>query len=268
MRRLRALGYYGYSVVEMLVHFKNWPSLVPLFFGRSSSRQKKLIIRRPFVEMIVRSVMDVWSVKETLIDAFYTRYGVPVQDGWTVVDIGAGIGDYCVHATYGNPTVNLYAFEPYPGSFTVLQRNLALNGIENVTAYQKAVWSKAGELQLNLAPGEPLQFNSQEPLPETPGGVMVTVESVSLEAVLSAEKIKKVDLLKMDCEGAEYEIFFGTPASTFNIIERIIMEYHDVDAEHTHSVLVRFLEDQGYRVTRHQNFVHKDIGYLFAQHDQ
>lgn len=265
MRRLTALGYYGYSIIQIFVHFKNWPSLVPLFLGRSSSGQKKLIIRRPFIEMIVRSAMDVWSVKETLIDQFYTRYGAPVQDGWTVVDIGAGIGDYCVHATYENPEVNLYAFEPFPGSFAVLQRNLALNGIENVTAYQKAVWSTTGELQLDLTMGEPLQFNSQEPRPETTGRVTVTVEAVSLEDVISSEKIKIVNLLKMDCEGAEYEILLSTPASTFEKIERIIMEYHDVDAERTHSVLTRFLEAQGYRVTCHKNFVHKDIGYLFAQ---
>lgn len=265
MRRLTALGYYGYSIIEMLVHFKNWPALVPLFFGRSPSGLKKLIIRRPFIEMMVRSAMDVWSVKETLIDQFYSRYGVPVQDGWTVVDIGAGIGDYCVHATYGNLDVNLYAFEPYPGSYALLQRNLALNGIKNVTAYQKAVWSTTGELQLDLSPGEPLQFNSQETRPENARGIMVTVEAVSLEAVISSEKIKKVNLLKMDCEGAEYEILLSTPASTFEKIEQIIMEYHDVDAERTHSVLIGNLEAQGYRVTCHKNFVHKDIGYLFAQ---
>ena len=265
MRRLTALGYYGYSILEMLVHFQNWPAMIPLFFGGSPSGQKKLLIRRPFIEMIVRSAMDVWSVKETLIDQFYTRYGVPVQDGWTVVDIGAGIGDFCIHATYGNPEVKLYAFEPYPGSYALLQRNLSLNGIENVIAYQKAVWSRTSELQLDLTPGEPLQFNSQETLPETTGRVTVSVEAVSLEDVISAEKINKVDLLKMDCEGAEYEILLSTPASTFEMIERIIMEYHDVDAEHTHLVLIGYLEAQGYRVTCHNNFVHKDIGYLFAQ---
>lgn len=267
MRWLKAWGYYVYSIFEMVVHFKNWTAMVPLLLRKHTKGNKKLIIRRPYIEMMVRSAMDIWSVKETLLDQFYTRYGVPVQDGWTVVDIGAGIGDFCIHATYLNPGVALYAFEPYTGSFTLLQRNLALNGIENVKAYQKAVWSKAGVLHLDLRTGEPLQFSSQEALSEVAGDEILTVEALPLAAVLSTEKLEKVDLLKMDCEGAEYEILFNTPVETFGNIERIIMEYHDVDADHAHPALVAFLEALGYQVTRHQNFVHADIGYLFAERE-
>ncbi len=66
--------------------------------------------------------MDVWSVKETFVDRFYERYGAPVGEGWTVMDIGGGIGDFSIFAAYDKPSNQIYAFEPYPGSFTLLRR--------------------------------------------------------------------------------------------------------------------------------------------------
>ena len=52
----------------------------------------------------------------------------------------------------------------------------------------------------------------------------------------------------MDCEGAEYEIFFNTPLEVFEIIDRIAMETHDNINGHYHSEIKEFLEKQGFYV--------------------
>ncbi|MFU8826866.1 MAG: FkbM family methyltransferase [Brevefilum sp.] len=265
MRRWTAPGYYAYSILEMMIWYKNWPSLVPLFLRKPGTRIQKIKLRRPSIDLLVRGPMDVWSVKETFIDQFYTRYGAPVEDGWTVVDIGAGIGDYCLYAAEGLPGVTVYAFEPYPESFALLERNLALNGVENVHPFQKAVWSKEGELYLDLSTGEPLQISSQEGFAESTSMERLTVEAVSLQTLCSEEHLKSIDLLKMDCEGGEYEILFNTPEDVLERITRIIMEYHDLDEQKSHQRLAGFLENQGYKVTCHPNFVHQEIGYLYAE---
>ena len=264
MKWLRMLGYYGYSLFEMLLYFKNWPKMVPLFLHTSSSQTRVLKLRRPPLRIIVRSGMDVWSVKETFLDQFYTRYGVPVQAGWTVVDIGAGIGDFCLYATYGIPDVVLYAFEPYPNSCELLKRNLALNGVDNVYVNQKAIWSTSGDLHLNLETGEPLQFTSQEKSAEAMGANRVVVEALSLADMFRDETLKKIHLMKMDCEGAEYEILLNTPPMILERIERIIMEVHDINPVRTRTELIGFLETQRYRVSHYPNKVHENLGYLFA----
>jgi FkbM family methyltransferase len=245
MRWLRALAYYSASMFRMLVGFKNWPAIVPFLLGIRAKRRLRLRLRHPRVELIVRSTMDIWSVKETFIDQFYTRFGAPVEDGWTVMDIGAGIGDYSIHAAYGKPNVQLYAFEPYPGSFALLRENLALNKIDQVKTFQKAVWSKTGQLCLDIAAGEPLQFSSHNPITSVAGDQGLSVDAVSLESMLSKLKITRVDLLKMDCEGAEYEILLNTPPEKLRMVEMIMMEYHDLDVQHTHPVLIDFLMHQG-----------------------
>jgi len=256
----------------MLVWFKNWPSLLPLFMRRGLKNTRKIRLRRPHIEILVRSAMDVWSVKETFIDQFYTRYSLPVQDGWTVVDIGAGIGDYCIYATHWNPGVRVYAFEPFTESFALMQRNLALNGIENVQAFQKALWSREGQLALDIKNKEPLQIRSQEypvehkyPIGHQDAEPIV-VEALTLQTLFDDQNLTNIDLLKMDCEGAEYEILLHTSQAVFDKINRIIMEVHDLDEIRIHIVLASFLEARGYRVKYHPNYVHRQIGYLFAAH--
>lgn len=270
MRQLKTLWYYSYSILEMVVHFRNWPRIFPLFLSRFFDQKTllasnvRLKLRRPPIEFFVRSAMDVWSVKETFIDQFYVRFGTPVEDNWTVIDIGAGIGDFCIFAAFDKPGVVVYAFEPYPGSFTLLQKNLVLNDVENVKAFQKAVWSKVDELHLDFSEGEPLQISSREDISCLGRQIPVKVEGASLVSVMAEEQIDQVDLLKLDCEGAEYEILLKTSPEILHRIKRIIMEYHEIDPVHTHQVLVSFLGTQGYRVTCHPNTVHDNIGYLFA----
>jgi FkbM family methyltransferase len=265
MKLLRKFFYYLTSIVKLILHIKNWPSLLPIFLRKENTGEHSIKLRFPPVCLLFRGAMDVWAVKETFIDQFYTRYGQSVQDGWVVVDIGGGIGDYAIHAAYGNPGATIYAFEPFPSSYQLLIQNLTLNAIDNVIAFQKAIWQRDGQITLDLSSGEPLQISSQEnPVTEN-GTEVIRVNAISLETLFKIENLSHIDLLKMDCEGAEYEILMKTSAETIKKIKRIIMEYHDVDAAHHHGMLGTLLESQGFAVKQYRNFVHEDIGYLYAE---
>ena len=105
MKALQVMAIYGTSVIKMLVHFKPLGRLLSIFLRASDSQEKVLHFRKEPLRFGVRGRMDVWSIKETFLDAFYTRYGVPIEDGWRVIDIGAGIGDFSVYAAYQKPGV-------------------------------------------------------------------------------------------------------------------------------------------------------------------
>jgi FkbM family methyltransferase len=267
MKTQNMLVYYTYSIFELLFNIKNWPILIPIFLRRPARGNRILKLRTPPVKMGVRGAMDAWSVKETFIDAFYTRVGVPIEDDWTVIDIGAGIGDFSIYAAFGRPNTWVYAFEPFPDSYDYLKKNLALNDVTNVEAFQEAVWSSAGELVLDVSGEEPLQVSSREEeeraIEDT--GHAVEVPAVALAAVLARHGLERVDLLKLDCEGAEYEILMSTSGAVLERIHRIVMEYHYIDQDHRRETLVEFLEAAGYRVSWQENFVHDDIGYLYAE---
>lgn len=264
MRWIGAGWYYLTSIFRMLINFKNWPVLLPLFLRPVHSGEYQLNLRQPPLRLWVRSAMDVWSVKETFLDAFYTRYGVPIQNGWRVLDIGAGIGDFSLYAAYGNPQTVVYAFEPFSASYRLMTRNLGVNRIENVMTYKQALWSQDGRLALDLSGGEPLQIISKESNPGKESQEGVIVQAASLEGVLLRHGLDVINLMKMDCEGAEYKILLQTPVEVTSRIERIIMEYHDIGPDLNHQILASFLEKRDFSVTMHKNVVHDHIGYLYA----
>jgi hypothetical protein len=74
----------------------------------------------------------------------------------------------------------------------------------------------------------------------------------------------RIDLLKLDCEGSEYSIFFNAQPENLESIQRVILEYHDGVDGHTHQELAAHLEDHGFKVRITQNWVHPHLGYLYA----
>jgi len=264
MRLFKRIGYYFYSLLEMTFHFKNWLTLWPIFLKERQPEPRVVRLRVPPVRIMVRGRMDVWSVKETFLDKFYTRYGFPIDDGWTILDIGAGVGDFCIYAAYGRPNALVYAFEPFAESYQLLIQNLTLNALGNILAFQQALWLESGTLALDLSGGEPLQIISQGIHEVSKINGMQRAEAISLRDLFEEQSIDHVDLMKLDCEGAEYEILLGASSRTLEKIDRLVLETHDFGEGRNYQVLISHLKTEGYRVQRFQNPVHAELGYLSA----
>ncbi len=263
MNRPAMLVYYLYSIFELLFGIKPVGLVLRIFLRMKIKKDRIIQMRRAKVKLKVRGAMDVWSVKETFLDKFYEKHGTKVNDGWVVVDVGAAIGEFTLFAACNFPNNRVLGFEPFPQSFALLNENLALNGVKNVSVYNEAIWSSNGRLTLDLTPGEPLQLISQDE--EKTSAESLHVPAYTLEKVMAREGLPQIDLLKMDCEGAEFEILLNCHAETLSKIKRIVMEYHDGYEKHHHAELVTFLQSAGYQVKVKINPVHTDLGYLYAE---
>ena len=124
-----------------------------------------------------------------------------LRPGDTVLDVGANLGLYSVLAgLIVGAGGQVHAFEPFPAMVAKLQRNLALNGLTNVTVVPKALAARAGEGSLYLA-GEP-GSNSLTPGPGFAGALAVPL--IDLDGYLEAAGVTQpVRAMKMDIEGAE-----------------------------------------------------------------
>jgi FkbM family methyltransferase len=211
--------------------------------------------------------MDVWCLKETLIDDCYERYGYTIQPDWTVIDVGAGIGDFTVLAATKAQRGTVHAFEPYPESFALLKDNLSLNRVPMAMPHQLAVTGQPGHLQLDTTAGEPLMIQSVA-AEDQPEAAPETIASITLEEIAQSYSLLVIDLLKLDCEGAEYDILYHSPPSTLARVQRIVMEYHEQSPPKTHQDLVPFLEAAGFMVETFPSPVHPHlIGYLRASRE-
>ena len=142
-----------------------------------------------------------------------------VAHGWTVLDIGANIGFFTLFALEASARV--YAYEPEEKNFDRLKSQLD----ENKTAANIYRCAVASDNE-----GRNLYLNAENigghRITHDAGGGIQRVPSITLNQII--EEVGHVDLIKMDCEGAEREIFWVATPETMAKIDRIRMEYHPI----------------------------------------
>lgn len=159
----------------------------------------------------------------SLVDEIFVRrsYFFPARRADPfIIDCGANIGlaTLFFKATY--PAARILAFEPDPRLFGILERNIQRNGLKGVTALPKAIFHRAGRIQLR--PGA-YPASGLSGLPRTGDRVAVDVEAVDLCDAIT----EHVDLVKMDIEGVEGKVVRRLGESgKLALIERLVIEYH------------------------------------------
>ena len=126
-----------------------------------------------------------------------------------VVDAGANLGVYTFLAARAvGDAGRVVAIEPNPSMFGLLSRNVLENGMRNVDLVCKAVGSGAGEMPLYRVPGHPAlaSLSSANARASTD---RIVVEVATLDSLLAGLEIDRVDLMKIDTQGAELEVLEG-----------------------------------------------------------
>jgi FkbM family methyltransferase len=142
-----------------------------------------------------------WEGGET---AWFLR---TVKPGDTVVDAGANVGYYTIiGARLVGENGKVYAFEPDPANFALLEKNVQLNGLTNVVLERKALSNRKGTLKLFIA--EQNKGDHRIYQPEGESRPSVDVEAVRLDEYFKDQK-RGIDVLKMDVQGAEGLILEG-----------------------------------------------------------
>jgi FkbM family methyltransferase len=163
-----------------------------------------------------------WVASELLADEYGLRQ-IHFDEGDVVIDIGAHIGLFSSYLARRWPGVTVFAFEPFPVNFRNCAENLRLNGVTNVVLSNRAV---AGDnRRLNMAT-DPSNSGAASALVKTfqSHGKVSDVASVTLDEVFAVHGIERCRLLKIDCEGMEYEILPG--AGVLDKVEYLAGEFH------------------------------------------
>jgi FkbM family methyltransferase len=127
-------------------------------------------------------------------------FNTHLRAGDRVLDIGANIGYYTlIAARRVGPQGRVYAFEPDPANFRLLEKNVRANGYANVVLVNKAVADKNGKIRLYLNPsnrGDHRVYDSKD------GRSSIEIETVALDRFFKPLD-KKIHFIKMDIQGAE-----------------------------------------------------------------
>jgi FkbM family methyltransferase len=188
-----------------------------------------ITIRQDNLDLTFRLRTDVRTDSETLVATFVRQVYDSSFEDKVVVDVGMYIGDSSIYfARKGSKLV--VGLEPSSPSFGLAKENISLNNMEgSVIPLNCALSSTEGEATLAVSSHNPNEnsiaaenvarwaaFDSRE-----------KTRTITLEGVMEQFGLKRIDFLKINCEGCEYDVIENISANTLEKINELRVSFHD-----------------------------------------
>jgi len=208
-----------------------------------------------FYTAYVANAMDLVPLKELLLEQ---EYGASFR-GYRILDVGAYRGEtalfFCIHGAE-----KVIAAEPAPDNYALAQQNIQQSPYqERIDLLPLAIADKSGTLPLCIDPRHSnahrlnlYHEDAQE------ASLTVEVPVWGFQQLVDYSGWDEIDMVKLDCEGAEYPILLNTPAEILRRVRRWMIEYHDSPAP-----LQRRLREMGYEVQSLRD--RGTLGILYAE---
>lgn len=229
-------------------HFSNPMVIFALLFNRSGKPFYRVRLKNG-IQLFLRpsawgEVSDLNILRENLgQEQYQLKKLVEPQDH--IVDIGAQIGIFSLLAANYCKDGLILAFEPERSNFDMLKQNAALNPHLSIRIYNKAVTSQGEKIRLYISAnnrGAHTTYGGEGPTQE--------VDGISLAEIIDQLPDRQLNLLKIDCEGGEYDILLNLANKDLKCIDDIIMEVHETPyiINYQPQMLFDKLTDSGFAV--------------------
>lgn len=223
--------------------------------------QKTISLNGRQLQIEYSTEADESVTEEVLIDEDYKMVRDIIKNAQScILDIGAHIGAFSLYVRSLNSKVPIYALEPEARNFSLLKKNIKLNRLQNMTVARNAVSGVSGEQILNVAS-------------DSHNHSLLSVENMSSQQVVYGRTLKdifakyrlpKCDLLKLDIEGAEFEVLSKTPSEIFAQVRNFLIEYHQVSLDHNLIILQQVLSQNKFRLKTYPSFYNQKFGLIWA----
>lgn len=184
----------------------------PSFYKLNLNKREQLVLLRTYAG-------DIAIFYEIFWQKAYEKFPINFSEFKTIIDIGANIGLASLFFHSVAPNAKILAIEPEQHNFELLQNNISNTACaEQIKAINAAISNQDGELYLKterFAYNTAVSHKQQEKV----------VRSISLNTCIQEYKLAKVDLIKIDVEGFEHQIF-SSNLGWLDKVDNIIIEIH------------------------------------------
>lgn len=195
---------------------------------QSNFLSNTFLIKRESLELKIRkNSSDLEVAKQIFLEHEYEKPSKKIKDlinisnSPVILDAGANIGCSALYFASFFTNSKVIALEPFPETFSILKNNLIVNNPE-ILSLKAALWSRKSSIDFTFRDGKEWSIKTLE----TPKGKKKAIGLMDIEKTF---KIKEIDILKVDIEGSEFEVFLNseTNCSMLSNIKSIVMEIHD-----------------------------------------
>lgn len=152
------------------------------------------------------------------------------SDSPVIIDVGSNVGYLSAFSFTRFPKAKVISVEPLPKNLSLLKHNRQLNTSFDWSVFEGVLAGEDGEFGIQFDNSDDYSTSaSMYGLDD--GADSLTVKSLKLNSLLAQHGISKVHILKLDCEGAEYDILYSLNAEDLNRMAFVTMETHQIDTE-------------------------------------
>lgn len=206
-----------------------------------SAKFKSVDVQRDFGRMIIRrGDSDIRVFKQIFLDEvyhFFPENFSPI----VILDAGANVGYSAVWFASKFPYAKILAIEPEKSNFDLLKKNTA--GRSNIFPVQAGLWFEKSFLRIHDSKAGSWAFETKVPK----AGEKTDVETVTIPELISNYNLTQIDLLKIDIEGAEYELFENQAEEWLPFVNMIMIETHDRMRHGCSDLIDRVVKPFGFR---------------------
>ncbi|MGE5340127.1 MAG: amino acid adenylation domain-containing protein [Candidatus Omnitrophota bacterium] len=244
------------------IHYFELPNGMPVFY-----------LNRNEIEFMYREIFE---------ESAYLKYGIVLEKGACIFDIGANIGLFSLFVNRLCQDARIYCFEPAPPLYEVLALNTSLYGT-NFKVFKNGISSKEEEVTFTYYPNvsilsgcfadnaeeketvkafihheletagddeKPSEEQINELLEERLSSLHFTCEMKTVSQVMRENNVERIDLLKIDVEKAELGVLEGIEDADWPKIRQLVIEVHDSGGRL--NKIMNLLEGHGYRIAVEQ----------------
>ncbi len=228
----------------------NW-WVYPMYrLGLSKGEYVRYKLRTGHTMVLRAKTSDFFVFNDIFLDGVYDAPEIPWNTLNTVIDVGAHVGVFALYVASQSPTAKVIAYEPEPTNIHTFRKTVDESKLhDRIIIEPVGIAGEAGELKMHVMPGRGEQNSLYR---QTESSRSISVPVTTLAASFEKHGIAHCDLLKVNCEGAEYDMFYGLSDEYFKRIDRIVMNYHlfSLDPKHHPAILKEFLEGKGFTVRK------------------
>ena len=161
----------------------------------------------------------------------YNFDSIDFKDGDVVIDIGGNIGTVSIYLAKKYPFLKIYAFEPVKQNYENFLKNIELNNINKdiIKVFNLAITKDRRDVILTSPfnnSGASNIYNNFRGSGNIISNNDISIKSITFDDIFSNNNISKCKLLKIDCEGAEYEILYSANIENLKNCEYMRAEFH------------------------------------------